>query len=121
MELAALPEGSRVTSAVLSGLRLREEAGRTAEETLIERLRHGKTLLILDNCEHVLEGAAPLVATLLAACPDLPILCTSREPLGVMGELDYRLTSLRSGRSVAAWTECPLPSNSPPQGSNQCP
>ena len=51
-------------------------------------------LLIFDNCEHVVEAAASLVSSLLQACPNLQILATSREILGVAGEVPYRVPSL---------------------------
>ena len=51
-------------------------------------------LLVLDNCEHLLHACGTLVVELLAACPHLTILATSREPLGVPGELSWRVPSL---------------------------
>ena len=73
---------------------LREEAGRPITATLIDYLRGRKTLLLLDNCEHVIEASAQLVDPLLHACPDLTILASSREQLGVSGEAAYRVPSL---------------------------
>src|SRR5205823_4583413 len=56
---------------------------------------HGKTaLLLLDNCEHLVSACASLAETLLKACPDLRILATSREGLGIHGEQTYRVSSL---------------------------
>ena len=61
------------------------------EQAIVHRLEHGPVLLLLDNCEHVIEALAPLADRLLAALPDLKILLTSREALGVAGEHVLRL------------------------------
>ncbi|GAA1029914.1 MULTISPECIES: BTAD domain-containing putative transcriptional regulator [Amycolatopsis] len=77
-----------VPQAVLTALGLREGArGRQDPvERLVSALRDQATLLVLDNCEHVIAAAARLVAQLLPACPGLRVLATSREPLGITGE-----------------------------------
>ena len=71
-----------------------------SESPIIERLIFGlrtkSTLLILDNCEHLLEACAQLITTLLTNCPNLKILATSRESLGVAGEALYHVPSLAS-------------------------
>ncbi|MFE2601480.1 BTAD domain-containing putative transcriptional regulator [Streptomyces sp. NPDC059396] len=96
VELAPLEAPSAVPGAVLSALGLREtqlvtHEGRTVQDDptarLVEHLARRDTLLILDNCEHVIGAAAALAETLLTRCPGLRILATSREPLGVGGEL----------------------------------
>ncbi|MGW0122648.1 ATP-binding protein [Streptomyces sp. NPDC003327] len=96
VELAPLDDPDAVPGAVLSALRLREinliardgvphQADPTAH--LVEQLaRRGPFLLVLDNCEHVIDAAAALAETLLTHCPELRVLATSREPLGVPGE-----------------------------------
>src|SRR5207245_3323766 len=64
------------------------ERGRTPlARTLADTLRDQRLLLVLDNCEHLLDGCAALAHTLLQACPHLTILATSREPLRVVGEM----------------------------------
>jgi predicted ATPase len=81
--------GADVAQAVLSALGLRESSRggpQDPAERLIAALRERSTLLVLDNCEHVIEVAARLVARLLAACPGLRVLATSREPIGITGE-----------------------------------
>ncbi|MCX2178936.1 winged helix-turn-helix domain-containing protein [Streptomyces sp. SKN60] len=94
-ELAPLDTPEAVPGAVLSALRLREtnliardgvplQDDPTAQ--LVEHLSRRPLLLVLDNCEHVIDGAAALAETLLTHCPGLRILATSREPLGVPGE-----------------------------------
>nr|WP_240982021.1 MULTISPECIES: BTAD domain-containing putative transcriptional regulator [unclassified Streptomyces] len=96
VELAPLDDPGALPGAVLSALRLREINLITRDGTalqddptahLVEHLAHRPgLLLVLDNCEHVVDAAATLTETLLAHCPDLRILATSREPLGVPGE-----------------------------------
>ena len=73
---------------------LREERGRPLLATLADALRPRRTLLLLDNCEHLLDACARLVDPLLRACPHLTVLATSREALGVAGEGPYRVPSL---------------------------
>ncbi|GAA2029271.1 BTAD domain-containing putative transcriptional regulator [Polymorphospora rubra] len=89
VELAALPAGDPgVADRVLAALDVREVAGAaaTAPERLLAAVRHRRLLLVLDNCEHVVEPAADLVARLLRDAPGVTVLATSREPLGLTGE-----------------------------------
>jgi non-specific serine/threonine protein kinase len=81
IELASLPATEAVAPAIAAVLHLRESAGQPLADAIIEKLRETRTLLVLDNCEHVIDSAANLVAKLLAACPDVKILATSRQPL----------------------------------------
>ncbi|MET9956626.1 BTAD domain-containing putative transcriptional regulator [Streptomyces sp. NPDC006339] len=94
-ELAPLDDPDAVPGAVLSALRLRETSLITREgqplhddptAQLVEHLARRPLLLVLDNCEHVIGAAAALAETLLTHCPELRVLATSREPLGVPGE-----------------------------------
>ncbi|HEY3472740.1 MAG TPA: BTAD domain-containing putative transcriptional regulator [Amycolatopsis sp.] len=81
--------GDGIAGAVLAALGLREGSRggpQDPAERLISALRDRSVLLVLDNCEHVVDVAARLVARLLAACPGLRVLATSREPLGITGE-----------------------------------
>ncbi|MFD5425256.1 ATP-binding protein [Streptomyces sp. NPDC127084] len=103
-ELAPLDHPDAVPGAVLSALGLRETnlitwEGQAAPQDdptaqLVEHLAHRGLLLILDNCEHVIDAAAALAETLLTHCPGLRILATSREPLGVPGETVRPVDSL---------------------------
>ncbi|MGY6023662.1 BTAD domain-containing putative transcriptional regulator [Streptomyces spinosirectus] len=95
VELAPLDRPEAVPGAVVSALGLRETVLMTTELTapqddpvalLVEYCAPRSQLLILDNCEHVIEAAATLAETLLTRCPGLTVLATSREPLGVPGE-----------------------------------
>ena len=94
VELAALSESGMVPGAVAQALGVREEAGRPLTATLTEHLKRKLLLLVLDNCEHLLDACAALAGTLLHACPRLTILATSREGLEVAGEHRYRVPSL---------------------------
>ncbi|MFD3941756.1 BTAD domain-containing putative transcriptional regulator [Streptomyces sp. NPDC058579] len=95
VELAPLDDPAAVPGAVLSALRLRETTLITREgqapqddpvHRLVDHLAPRSLLLVLDNCEHVIDAAAALAETLLTRCPRLRVLATSREPLGVPGE-----------------------------------
>ncbi len=86
VELASLQDATLIPRQVLSLLGVREEASRSATETLLERLHNLTLLLALDNCEHLVDGCAELAEMLLRHCPSLKLLTTSREALGIMGE-----------------------------------
>jgi predicted ATPase/DNA-binding SARP family transcriptional activator/DNA-binding CsgD family transcriptional regulator len=87
VELAPLSEEALVPQAVAGVLDVRERPDQPLTDSLIEALRQKTLLVILDNCEHVVETAAHLVTLLLDACPRLKILATGREVLGIMGEV----------------------------------
>jgi predicted ATPase/class 3 adenylate cyclase len=93
VSLAALTDPELVTSAIAAPLGVVEAADRPLEEGIKEYLREKKLLLVLDNFEQVLEGAQ-LVGQLLAACPALKVLATSRIPLGLYGEREYPVPPL---------------------------
>ncbi len=94
VELAPLSDPNLVTQVVATTLGLREPAGRTLIDLLKEHLRDKKLLLILDNCEHVIEACAQWADTLLRAASHLKILASSREALGVTGEITYPVPPL---------------------------
>ena len=94
VELASLSDPKLLPGAVARRLGVREATDRAVTEMLLEHLKPRKTLLVLDNCEHLVEGCAVLTDTLLRACPDLRILTTSREPLHVAGEATLQVPSL---------------------------
>jgi predicted ATPase/DNA-binding CsgD family transcriptional regulator len=87
VELADLCDPELVAHEVAAALRLREQPAPPALGVLIEYLRARRTLVVLDTCEHLLDGCAALVSGLLRACPDLRILATSREPFDIIGEV----------------------------------
>jgi predicted ATPase/DNA-binding CsgD family transcriptional regulator len=93
-ELAALSDGSLVAQAIAQAVGVQEETRRPLVEILASFLRPRELLLLLDNCEHLVEACAALVDRLLRACPQVRILATSREPLGIAGETVFRVPSL---------------------------
>jgi predicted ATPase/DNA-binding SARP family transcriptional activator len=95
VELAALTNPSLLARTVATACQLAEEPGRSLEETL-ERQLSGRPclLLVLDNCEHHLEACGDLAGRLLQACPDLRILATSRQGLGISGESLFPVPTL---------------------------
>jgi predicted ATPase len=94
VQLAPVGDGALVSSAVASILGIRDQPGRTILQTLVRVLRSRRLLIVLDNCEHVLSTCAEFAETLLPACRELCILATSREPLGVMGEVVWSVQGL---------------------------
>ncbi|MGH3147879.1 MAG: ATP-binding protein, partial [Rubrobacter sp.] len=94
LELASLSDPKLVPGTVASTLGVREVPDRSLTDALAEHLKPKKTLLVLDNCEHLVDECATLADTLLRACPDLRILATSREPLHIAGESTWTVPSL---------------------------
>jgi predicted ATPase/class 3 adenylate cyclase/Tfp pilus assembly protein PilF len=94
VELAPLREEGRILHAIAGVLGIKEEVGRPIEETLARHVRELQSLIVLDNCEHLVEGCAAASRQLLAAGPHLRILATSREPLRIAGEAAYVVTGL---------------------------
>ena len=86
VDLAPLGDPRLVPATVATALALPPAAGQIIPDELMRLLRLRQTLLLLDNCEHVLGETAALVATLLARCPALQVLATSRAPVPVRGE-----------------------------------
>jgi predicted ATPase/DNA-binding CsgD family transcriptional regulator len=94
VELASLAEPSLVPQAVAFSLGVRERPGSSLTEALSDYLRTRKVLLILDNCEHLIDACAELAEAWLHSCPDLRVLATSREALGITGEIAWPVPSL---------------------------
>ncbi len=94
VELATLSDPQRTLETVAGALGVREEVEIPLRQTLIRFLEKRALLLILDNCEHLLAECAALSTSLLAACPDLRILATSRTPLGISGERTWAVPPL---------------------------
>ena len=107
VELAPLADPVLVPQAVASALDVPEQPGRPLTEPLTDYLRSKSLLLLLDNCEHLLAACAQLATALLGGCPTLRIVATSREALGIAGELTLT-ASLRC--RCPTRTTCPLPS-----------
>jgi predicted ATPase/DNA-binding SARP family transcriptional activator/DNA-binding CsgD family transcriptional regulator len=88
VELAPLSESGLVSQAVAGALGVHEQQGRPVADVLVDTLRSKEMLLVLDNCEHLVEAVARLVDTLLDSCLRLRVLATSRELLNVAGEMN---------------------------------
>jgi non-specific serine/threonine protein kinase len=93
-ELAPVRDPAQVAAVVAAALGIPEQPGVPAAEAVARALVRQQLLLVLDNCEHVIGAATRLCAGLLAACEDVRVLATSREPLAVAGEARYRLGPL---------------------------
>jgi predicted ATPase/DNA-binding SARP family transcriptional activator len=94
VELAPVVSEAFVPQAVAKALGVQEASDQALTDTITNHLCDKHALLILDNCEHVLAVCGRLAQTLLQACPDLRILVTSREPLGMLGEVTWPVPTL---------------------------
>jgi predicted ATPase/DNA-binding CsgD family transcriptional regulator len=95
VELAALEDPALLPHTVLDALAIRDQSSRSATEILAEHLRSHEILLVLDNCEHLVEAVSALARTLLREAPSVKILTTSRQALHVPGEYVYMVRPLR--------------------------
>ncbi|MFF2114309.1 protein kinase domain-containing protein [Rhodococcus koreensis] len=94
VELGELRDDSLLVDVVAAALGLRSQSARPLLEVVVEYLIPRRVLLVLDNCEHLVDAVAELAEALLHVCPDLRILATSREPLGIGGEAVLRVPPL---------------------------
>ena len=94
VELGSLHDGASISGEVAAALGVQQLPGRDMQESLIEYLRMRHLLLILDNCEHLLDAAVRLLDALLRSCPQLQVMATSREALGIAGEVLHQVPSL---------------------------
>ncbi|MCW2649342.1 MAG: afsR 1 [Mycobacterium sp.] len=94
VDLAPITDPDVVALAAIRALGLPDQPGRPADETLVRLVGDRRMLLVLDNCEHLLDATATLTQALLGRCPAVRLLTTSREPLGVAGEAIWRVPSL---------------------------
>src|SRR5215813_2839061 len=93
-ELAGITDPEQVAAQVMQALGVRQESDMVVMDALRYRLRTAEMLLVLDNCEHLLDTCADLAGALLRSSPGLRMLATSREPLGLPGEVTYRVRPL---------------------------
>jgi non-specific serine/threonine protein kinase len=93
-ELAPLTDPTLVSQAVVRALGLQEAAGQDILSRLLSILKPKRLLLVLDNCEHMADACAHLADALLRGCPNVTVLATSREALGIGGEIVWRVPSL---------------------------
>jgi predicted ATPase/class 3 adenylate cyclase/DNA-binding CsgD family transcriptional regulator len=94
VDLAPITDPDLVAVAVLRALGLPDQQGRSTMDTLLRFVGDRRMLLVLDNCEHLLDACAALVVGLLGGCPAVTLVATSREPIGVAGEVSWRVPSL---------------------------
>lgn len=94
IDLAPLTDPALVPQGAASALNVSERPGQTTLDALVRHLHAAKTLLVLDNCEHLIAACGELAQALLAACPDLKLLATSREALAVAGEITWPVPPL---------------------------
>jgi predicted ATPase/class 3 adenylate cyclase len=94
VELAPVTDPALVPQTLLAAFHLREDSHRSALEILNEHLQSKTLLLLLDNCEHLIGACAQVSEALLQGCRNVRILASSREPLGIAGEMTYRVPSL---------------------------
>ncbi len=94
VDLAPITDPDLLPITTARALGLPDQPGRSTMETLVRFLADRRMLVVLDNCEHLLDASANLMVALLEACPGLTLLTTSREPIGTVGELSWRVPSL---------------------------
>lgn len=94
VDLAPLTAAEVVPVAVARALGLPDQPGRSTMETLLRYVRERQLLIVLDNCEHLLEASATLLSEVLATAPRLTVLATSREPVNITGEATWQVPSL---------------------------
>ncbi|MBV8344837.1 MAG: adenylate/guanylate cyclase domain-containing protein [Candidatus Eremiobacteraeota bacterium] len=108
IELAPLGDPSLVVPTIATALGVREQPERPLFQTLLHYLTRKRVLLILDNCEHVVEEVARIADSVLRDCPEARLLATSREPLRIAGEHVYRIPSLGVPREGEITAEAAL-------------
>ncbi|WP_433330917.1 LuxR C-terminal-related transcriptional regulator [Spirillospora sp. CA-294931] len=105
VDLAAVTDPALVAEAAAASAGVSVEPGLGATRSLTLRLRDRRALVVLDNCEQILDGAAEVADALLRTCPEVTVLTTSREPLGVPGEAVWRLPSLAEDEALTLFVE----------------
>jgi predicted ATPase len=117
VDLASLVDPDLVTETLAAQLGLHEQPGRAVVATVVDAIQSARGLLILDNCEHLIDACARVVNELLIACPKLHIMSTSRQPLGIAGEVVCSSSTCRTfelWRTYAGvWMAYHWPSNWP--------
>jgi predicted ATPase/class 3 adenylate cyclase/DNA-binding CsgD family transcriptional regulator len=94
VDLAPIVDPDLVAVAVVGAFGLPDQPGRSTADTLLGFIADRQMLVVLDNCEHLLDACATLIIALCGACAGLTIVATSREPIGVAGEVSWRVPSL---------------------------
>jgi predicted ATPase/class 3 adenylate cyclase/DNA-binding CsgD family transcriptional regulator len=94
VDLAPVAEGEGLPVAVARVLGLPDQLGRSTVDTVLEFLAARQAMVVLDNCEHLLDASAELVTAIVGGSPGVTVLATSREPIGVAGEVIWQVPSL---------------------------
>jgi predicted ATPase/DNA-binding CsgD family transcriptional regulator len=102
VDLAGIADASLVWPALAHAVEVPETLSGTVADVVARQLATKSSLVLLDNCEHLLGAVAPMVADLLGRCESVRILATSREPLGVLGEVTWPVPSLPVPDNVAS-------------------
>ena len=95
VELASLADPDLIPQTILAALGVKDQSGKEPLELLKTYLQEKKTLIVLDNCEHLISASAHVVNSLLRAAPRIKVMASSREALGVRGEVSYPVPSLK--------------------------
>jgi predicted ATPase/class 3 adenylate cyclase/DNA-binding CsgD family transcriptional regulator len=101
VDLAPLADADVVPVAVIRALGLPDQPGRPALDTLLRFVDERRALIVLDNCEHLLDACADLIVAVLDASAGVTLLTTSREPIGIPGEVTWRVPSLSPEKEAA--------------------
>ncbi len=105
VELAPLSSGDYIATTVAQVLGITLPSEADALEHLVRALREKRALLVFDNCEHLIESAARVIAAIARGCPNVVTLASSRQNIGIAGEETYRLPSLRAESAVDLFVE----------------
>jgi predicted ATPase/DNA-binding CsgD family transcriptional regulator len=105
VDLAPLSSGERVWDVTAAALGVRESATEPLADTVLRHLARRESLILFDNCEHVVEAVAATVEAMLGRCVNVRVVATSREPLSVYGETAWRTPPLRQEDAVVLFNE----------------
>jgi predicted ATPase/class 3 adenylate cyclase/DNA-binding CsgD family transcriptional regulator len=106
VDLAPIPHPDVIAVTIALALGLPDQPGRSTLDNVVRFVGDRATLMMVDNCEHLLDGTAAVITELLARCPNLKVLTTSREPIGVASEVSWRVPSLSlDDDAVALFTD----------------
>ena len=94
VDLAPITDPGVVPMTVARALGLPDQPGSSSTESVVRHVGERRMLIVLDNCEHLLDASAAVMGDLLRGCPSVSLLTTSREPIGMSGELTWRIPSL---------------------------
>ena len=114
VELTPLADPARVPEAIAGVLGVDDSRGRPVIDSLVHHLRDRDVLLVLDNCEHLIHAAAETTRLLVESCPRLHVLATSREPLGLAGEVTWTVPPLSSEDAVSLFLARSQQASQPP-------